>query len=101
MERLGSRNAVVILVNNWGENDDLCKVWPDISNKKFIMRRKLMEDGNFNIIRLDSFIDLKDEFMFKSMSAIFSKDHMSKHRSDMFNIGIAFGWKTVSKMASD
>ena len=100
MERIASNNAIVMLVNNWGEDDDLSKVWPDISNQKFITRRKLMKEGNFFISRLDSYLDLTNESTFESVSAIFSKEHMLKHRSGLlFNIGIAFGWKSVSKEA--
>lgn len=93
MESVAAENAIVILINNWGENDDFVKFWPDYANQKYIKRRRLMEEGHFNVFRLDSFVDLTDKLLYASMSAIFGEEYVQKHRSNSFNIGIAVGWK--------
>jgi len=96
MERVAAENGVVMLVNNWGEDDDFSKLWPICANNHFIRRRKLLEDGNFHVVRLDSHIDLTDDVVCNSVNALFGEENVTKYGSNSFQIGIVMGWKKVT-----
>lgn len=93
MERVVKENGLVILVNNWGEGDDFEKLWPNEALAVFRDRRNLLLEGEYNVKKVDSYLDLDDEALFDAISRIFGRDHMEKHRKSPFEIGIVLAWQ--------
>lgn len=96
MERVATDGGVVMLVNNWGENDDFGKLWPETAISVFVKRRELMQQGDFNVQRLDSYLDLTDPPVYNSMSKLFGEEYVVKHKAaKRFQIGIVLAWKKL------
>ena len=96
MEHIVKENGLVMLVNNWGEDDDFEKLWPNDALAVFRNRRKLLLEGEYNVMRVDSHLDLDNEdneALFDAMSRIFGATHMQKHRKSPFKIGIVLAWQ--------
>lgn len=93
MEDITKDNGIVMLVNNWGEGDDFEKLWPNEALAIFRNRRKLLLEGEYKLKRLDSHLNLDNEALFDAISRLFGKDHMQKHRTSPFKIGILLAWR--------
>ncbi|MEK8021984.1 MAG: class I SAM-dependent methyltransferase [Candidatus Parabeggiatoa sp.] len=93
MERVVKENGIAMLVNNWGEGDDFEKLWPNEALGVFRDRINLLKEGEYEVKRLDSHLNLDNEVLFDSMSRIFGTTHLQKHRKNPFQIGIVLAFK--------
>ncbi len=96
MEYVAKPDGLAMLVNNWGEEDDFSKLWPESALTIHKTRREILQKNHYQVSNVVSEVNLDDENLFDAMSRLFGQRQMYEHRTSPFQIGIVLAWKKIT-----